>query len=93
MLCCQPTPLPKGHLPARRLDPVNGRTPPFESQPVQGFSGIISAENGNYYVILDNGYGRKDNSADFNLRWYEIALDWETGSVEVVDYRQLSDPR
>jgi hypothetical protein len=74
------------------LDPANGRTPPFESQPIQGFSGIIPAENGNYFVILDNGYGRKDNSADFNLRWYEVAIDWETGSVEIVGYRQLSDP-
>ncbi len=74
------------------LEPVNGRTPPFTGQPVQGFSGIISAQNGNYYVILDNGYGRKDNSADFNLRWYEVAVDWENGNVEVVDYRQLSDP-
>jgi hypothetical protein len=74
------------------LDLANGRTPPFESQPVQGFSGIIPAENGNYFVILDNGYGRKDNSSDFNLRWYEVAVDWENSSVEVVDYRQLSDP-
>lgn len=74
------------------IEATNGFSVPFDSQPVQGFSGILPAENGNYYVLSDNGYGAKGNSADFYLRFQEVAVDFEAGSVEVVGYTSLSDP-
>src|SRR5687768_12145269 len=58
--------------------PFNGRTPPFPGQPVQGVSAIIEAEGGTYWALPDNGFGAKDNSADFLLRVYRVGLDFET---------------
>src|SRR5215467_8390340 len=51
---------------------TNGRTVPFASQPVQGFSAVLRKWNGNYLVMVDNGFGAKGNSADSRLRWYEV---------------------
>ncbi len=69
-----------------------GRVPPFDGQPVQGISSIIPADNGNWYGMQDNGFGAKGNSADVNLRFFEFAIDFEAGSVEVVDFTELHDP-
>lgn len=74
------------------IEATNGRTPPFEGQPVQGVSSIIPAGNGNYLVMQDNGFGAKGNSADINLRFYEVAVEFEAGTVEVVGFTELSDP-
>ncbi len=75
------------------LSETNGRTPPFASQPVQGFSALIPAETeGHWLALQDNGFGAKNNSADVLLRWYEVRPDWEAGTVEVVGFTQLSDP-
>lgn len=74
------------------IQETNGRVPPFEGQPVQGISNVLPAENGNWYAMQDNGFGAKGNSADINLRFYEVAVDWEVGSVEVMGFTELSDP-
>jgi glycerophosphoryl diester phosphodiesterase len=77
------------------IDPssnLNGREIPFDSQPVQGVSAIIPAGNGNYFAMSDNGFGAQGNSADYHLRFYEIAIDFEAGSVEVIGFTELSDP-
>jgi hypothetical protein len=76
---------------------INGIPTPFASQPVQGFSAILPAEPGSYWVMLDNGYGAKANSADFLLRVYHVTPDFKTvkdgsGSVSVDGFIQLSDP-
>lgn len=71
---------------------TNGRNVSFASQPVQGFSGVIRKWNGNYIALADNGFGGKGNSADFRLRWYEVAPDFGRGTVGVVGYTELSDP-
>lgn len=71
---------------------TNGRKVPFASQPVQGFSGVLPKWNGNYLVLVDNGFGAKGNSPDSRLRWYEVAPNFKSGSVEVVGYTELSDP-
>jgi hypothetical protein len=71
---------------------TNGRAVPFAGQPVQGFSAVLPKWNGNWLVMADNGYGAKGNSADFNLRWYELATNWKSGTVSVVGYTELSDP-
>jgi glycerophosphoryl diester phosphodiesterase len=57
---------------------INGIPTPFASQPVQGFSAILPAERGSYWVMADNGYGAKANSADFLLRVYHLTPHFET---------------
>jgi hypothetical protein len=76
---------------------INGIPVPFTSQPVQGFSAILPAEPGSYWVMEDNGYGAKANSADFLLRMYHVTPDFETakggsGTVAVGAFIQLRDP-
>jgi hypothetical protein len=73
--------------------PVNGITPPFADQPVQGFSGVLRNSDGTFDALSDNGYGSKANSADFVLRIHRIAPDFATGTVDVVGGINLSDPR
>jgi hypothetical protein len=73
--------------------PVNGITPPFADQPVQGFSGVLRNGDGTYDVLSDNGYGNRANSADFLLRIQRIAPDTRTGAVDVVGGITLTDPK
>ncbi len=77
-----------------------GRTGPFDSQPVQGFSGVQFAPGGDgstFWFLSDNGFGAKANSADYLLRIYQVDPSFagaEEGdrSVEVQGFVQLSDP-
>ncbi|HYX18833.1 MAG TPA: esterase-like activity of phytase family protein [Nostoc sp.] len=76
---------------------ANGRTGPFPGQPIQGFSGVQFANSNSLYFLSDNGYGSKDNSADFLLRINRLNPNFKRtengdGSVKVLDYIQLSDP-
>ncbi|MFB9964873.1 esterase-like activity of phytase family protein [Sinosporangium siamense] len=73
-------------------NPINGLTPPFAGQPVQGFSGVVRRDGGVYEMLSDNGFGRKDNSADFLLRVQRVKPDLGSGRVEVVGGFNLSDP-
>src|SRR3990170_937990 len=57
-----------------------GRTPPFEGQPVGGISAVLEAGDGEFQAMPDNGFGKKDNSADFQLRTYRIRPDFETAN-------------
>ncbi|MEA5576826.1 glycerophosphodiester phosphodiesterase family protein [Anabaena sp. UHCC 0451] len=75
----------------------NGRTGPFPGHPVQGFSGVQFTGNNSFYFLSDNGYGAKNNSADYLLRIYEVDPSFvgtENGdsSVDVLGYIQLADP-
>ncbi|MFC6083893.1 esterase-like activity of phytase family protein [Sphaerisporangium aureirubrum] len=72
--------------------PVNGVTPPFSGQPVQGFSGVARRDDGTFDVLSDNGYGNKANSSDFLLRVQRVRPDFRTGGVRVVGGVNLSDP-
>ncbi|HEX6358156.1 esterase-like activity of phytase family protein [Actinophytocola sp.] len=72
--------------------PVNGITPPFADQPIQGFSGILRNADGTFDVLSDNGYGNKANSADFVLRINRIAPDFAEGRVDVLGGFSLTDP-
>jgi hypothetical protein len=77
--------------------PINGITPPFPSQPVQGFSAVLDAGRGELWVMPDNGYGAEENPKDFLLRVYRIAPDFETakggsGTIDVRCFIGLSDP-
>lgn len=78
--------------------PINGITPPFASQPVQGVSALVRTETAGVYLALsDNGYGAKANSADFLLRAHRVRPDWERaeggpGTVRVLRSITFSDP-
>ena len=78
---------------------ANGRTGPFDGQPVQGFSGVQFAPKakGAFWFLSDNGFGAQTNSADYLLRIYQIDPDFVkkrrgTGTVEVEGFIQLADP-
>ncbi len=76
---------------------TNGRTIPFPSQPVQGFSAVQFADaTGNYWFMPDNGFGTKANSNDFLLRIYNANPNFQglggDGTVKVGNFIQLSDP-
>jgi glycerophosphoryl diester phosphodiesterase len=51
---------------------TNGRSIPFNGQPVQGFSAVQFASDSTFWFMPDNGYGAKGNSADFLLRIYQV---------------------
>lgn len=71
---------------------TNSRAVPFASQPVQGFSAVLPKWNGNWIALSDNGFGAKGNSADYRLRWYEVAADVAGGTVRPVNYTEMRDP-
>src|ERR671913_1457240 len=81
--------------------PNNGVTPPYQGQPIPGFSGMIpSTVAGRYIGLPDNGYGAQNNSADFVLGFYEVTPDFKTvgdgttsrGAVDVNSHTPFSDP-
>ena len=77
---------------------ANGRSGPFEGQPVQGFSAVQFApdDTGAFWFLSDNGFGGQDNSTDYLLRIYQIdpsfAGQGGDGSLEVESFIQLADP-
>jgi hypothetical protein len=76
---------------------VNGVTPPFPGQPIPGFSAVIPARAGDrsgkrLLAMPDNGFGAKNNSADFLLRAYWIRPDYRTGDVNVDGFLSFRDP-
>lgn len=75
--------------------------PQFQSQPVQGFSALWPADNTGrlWWVLIDNGFGAKINSADALLRIYRARITWATSGAEgngriAIDpeFIQLADP-
>ncbi len=78
---------------------ANGRTGPFDGQPVQGFSGVQFAPDntGAFWFLSDNGFGAQDNSTDYLLRIYQVDPNFAgtedgDGSVAIETFIQLSDP-
>ena len=91
----QPGPVSGTQLPPT---PVNGITPPFPGQPIPGFSAVIPARPGDtsadrLLAMPDNGFGAKNNSADFLLRAYEIEPNYRRHTVDVNGLHQLPRPR
>lgn len=81
--------------------PNNGVTPPYQGQPIPGFSGMIPGPAPfSFYGLPDNGFGAQTNSADFVLGVYvvtpsfKISGDGTTnrGSVGVRSFLPFSDP-
>ena len=80
-----------------KVKPENGQTPPFHGQPVGGVSALLPAGKSSYWAMPDNGYGKKDNSADFLLRMYRFTPKYETakggpGTIDVGEFISLRDP-
>ncbi|WP_136248341.1 esterase-like activity of phytase family protein [Halomonas borealis] len=67
---------------------------PFIGQPLQGLSGFAMQRDadGNFYVLTDNGFGAKANSADALLFFHRMAPDFESGRVHVAETVFLRDP-
>ncbi len=81
--------------------PANGVTPPYQGQPIPGFSGMIpAATRGEYIALPDNGFGAQGNSADFVIGFYEVRPTFKTtgdgttrpGPVDVLSFTPFSDP-
>lgn len=66
-------------------------------QPIQGFSAVINAGHENrFYFLSDNGFGKKDNSADSLLRLYEVDIQFaddlnKSSKVSIVKHIDLND--
>lgn len=69
-----------------------GGSLPMEGQPVQGFSGISALDDGTFWTLSDNGFGRKLNSPDAALMLHRIEPDWQTGELHRLETIFLSDP-
>jgi len=66
--------------------------PLIDKQPVQGFSAVLNGPvAGSFYVMQDNGFGAKGNSADTILRMFAVKPDFRTssggtGTIAPIDY-------
>ncbi len=80
------------------ISAANGRTVPFrQGQPIQGFSALLDNGDGSFLALVDNGFGTKDNSADFLLRVYRIRPEFRTttggaGTIRIESSFTLHDP-
>jgi hypothetical protein len=81
--------------------PANGVTPPYQGQPIPGFSGMIpSTIAGSFIALPDNGFGAQGNSADFLLGFYDVTPTFKTsgdgttskGPVAINGFTPFSDP-
>lgn len=80
------------YLSAKGAPKPTGINLPFKGQPVQGFSGIKAMKDGSYWVLTDNGFGSKANSADAMLMFHHVKPDWKSGSVKRLQTVFLHDP-
>lgn len=86
-----------GPVSGKAISADNGVTPPFADQPVAGFSAILKAGRGEFWALPDNGYGAKDDSADFLLGLYRIRPRFRSaragdGTIDVRNFVSLRDP-
>jgi glycerophosphoryl diester phosphodiesterase len=74
---------------------ANGRTGSFNGQPIQGFSAVQFADRDSFWFLTDNGFGSKENSADFLLRLYQVTPNFRNrggnGDVKLLKFFQLID--
>jgi hypothetical protein len=69
-----------------------GVSTPFKGQPMQGFSGIKAMPDGTFWVLTDNGFGAKKDSADALLMFHHVKPDWKGGTVERLRTVFVHDP-
>jgi len=79
----------------------NGVTPPYQGQPIPGFSGVVpSGRPGEFIGLPDNGFGAQNNSADFVIGFYDFRPSFKTtgdgttspGPVTVLRFTPFRDP-
>lgn len=73
-------------------DELRGRSRPFASQPVQGFSALLPDGDAGFFGLSDNGYGAPETSADYRLRIYRLRPDFARGVLAHGGFIELSDP-
>ena len=69
-----------------------GVTLPFKGQPRQGHSGIKTMPDGSFFILTDNGFGARNNSADSMLYLNQYRIDWATGAWKPLKTIFLRDP-
>lgn len=69
-----------------------GGRAPFSRQLVSGISGLVALGDGEYLALSDNGFGARDNSADYRLAVHRLRVDFERGDVIVLESIELRDP-
>ena len=62
------------------------------NQPVQGFSAMVPAGDGTWWTLTDNGFGARENSADYQLAVYRIDPNFGQSTPEVRAAIVLRDP-
>ena len=81
--------------------PNNGVTPPYDGQPIPGFSGMIPDTTPSRFIALpDNGFGAQANSADFVIGFYRVTPHFKTtgngttsrGPVTIHGFTPFTDP-
>jgi len=55
-------------------------------------AGIKAVEDGSFWVMTDNGFGAKKDSADALLMFHRIKPDWKAGTVQHLRTVFLHDP-
>jgi hypothetical protein len=60
------------------------------SQPIQGISAVIPGTPGNWWALADNGFGARENSADWQLVIYRLNVS--SGTPTLAESVVLSDP-
>lgn len=76
---------------------LNGQRLPTRSQPVQGFSALLALADDEFLALSDNGFGNRDNSADFLLRIHRLRPDFRdpqggSGNIAIAGHIGLHDP-
>ncbi len=82
------------------IEPANGVVPPFSAkQPIQGISALdYDPERRRWLGLIDNGFGSRENSADYLLRVVELRPQFKTavggsGLMSAKTAFLLSDPQ
>jgi len=81
-----------GSVMGKSYERPTGASLPFKGQPLQGHSGIKVMPDGSFWVLTDNGFGSRYNSADSMLYLNRHKIDWASGKVERQQTVFLHDP-
>ncbi|BFU59224.1 MULTISPECIES: esterase-like activity of phytase family protein [Rodentibacter] len=73
-------------------DRETGHFLPIQNQPRQGHSGIKVVGKDTVWLLTDNGFGSKANSADSMLYLNQYKIDWSQGQFKPIKTVFLSDP-
>ena len=74
------------------VDQLLGDDAYLANQPVQGFSAMVPAGNDTWWTLTDNGFGARDNSADYQLAVFRIDPNFDGSTPEVLSATVLRDP-